>query len=163
MTTAPLFRPLQLRQAFASFPTGVVAVCSVVNGRPDGIAASSFTSVSLEPALVSVCIANTSTTWPRLRPCPRIGINVLADVHAALCRALSAKTGDRFAGAGWSSTDAGSVFLDDAVLRLDCSVTSEVQAGDHTIVVLQIHHLEHDATRAPLVFHASRFHRLPSD
>jgi flavin reductase (DIM6/NTAB) family NADH-FMN oxidoreductase RutF len=61
-----------LRQAFAAFPSGVVAVAAEVAGRPVGLAASSFTSVSLDPPLVSVSIACSSTTWPVLRKAARI-------------------------------------------------------------------------------------------
>lgn len=54
----------QLRPAFGCFPSGVTAVCADVDGVPAGLAASSFTSVSVEPPLVSVCMQHSSTTWP---------------------------------------------------------------------------------------------------
>lgn len=63
----------RLRQAFGFFPSGVTAVCGLADGRPAGLTASSFTSVSLDPALVSVCLAKTSTTWPVLRRLPGLG------------------------------------------------------------------------------------------
>jgi flavin reductase (DIM6/NTAB) family NADH-FMN oxidoreductase RutF len=53
-----------LRQAFGCFPSGVTAFCGLLDGVAVGMAASSFTWVSLDPALVSVCVANSSTTWP---------------------------------------------------------------------------------------------------
>ena len=59
--------PVRLRQAFGIFPSGVVAVAAQVDGEHVGLAASSFTSVSLEPPLVSFSIANASRTWPDLR------------------------------------------------------------------------------------------------
>ena len=62
------FDDVLLRQAFGCFPSGVTAFCGMLGGVPEGMAASSFTSVSLDPALVSVCVANTSSTWPRLPP-----------------------------------------------------------------------------------------------
>lgn len=160
MTAPSVTESALLRQAFSSFPSGVVALCAQVDGMPVGMAASSFTSVSLEPALVSVCVASTSTTWPVLRNHGRVGVSVLAEHHGEICRNLAAKTGDRFAGVTWSATEHGSVFLDDAVLRLDCTIAQEVSAGDHEIVVLQVNDLSHEPARAPLVFHGSRFHRL---
>jgi len=72
-----------LRQAFGCFPTGVTAFCGLADGRPEGFAASSFTSVSLEPALVSICVANTSETWPKLARMKRLGISVLAGCFLA--------------------------------------------------------------------------------
>lgn len=68
----------QLRRAFGCFPSGIT-VCALVDGTPVGMAASSFTSVSLAPPLVSVCIQHTSTTWPVLRNRPRLGLSVLAE------------------------------------------------------------------------------------
>ena len=62
--TTTLFDPRWLRHVFGAFPSGVAVVAAVVDSTPVGIAASSFTSVSLDPALVSLCIAHTSTTWP---------------------------------------------------------------------------------------------------
>ena len=67
LTTNQDLDPARLREAFGVFPSGVVAVAAEVDGELVGLAASSFTSVSLEPALVSFSVANTSKTWPDLR------------------------------------------------------------------------------------------------
>jgi len=158
-----LFRPadsVELRRAFACFPSGVVGLCALADGGPAGIAASSFTSVSLEPALVSVCVAHTSTTWPALRVAGRLGISVLSEAGEAACLSLSAKGTDRFAALSWTAHDDGAVFLDNAVLRLNCSIEQEVAAGDHDIVVLRVHELSYHADGRPLVFHGSRFRQL---
>ena len=65
MTVADL-NPARLRQAFGAYPSGVVAVAAAVDGQLVGLAANSFTSVSLDPPLVSFSIANNSKTWPDL-------------------------------------------------------------------------------------------------
>jgi flavin reductase (DIM6/NTAB) family NADH-FMN oxidoreductase RutF len=88
---------VDLRRAYASFPSGVAAVCTLQGERPIGIAASSFVAVSLDPPLVSVCVQHTSTTWPRLRGAARLGVSVLAADQHEICRDLAAKDGDRFA------------------------------------------------------------------
>lgn len=93
----------QLRRAFGCFPSGVTAVCALVDGEPVGMAASSFTSVSVSPPLVSVCIQNISSTWPKLRRRPRLGLSVLAEGHDAACARLASKDGDRFADVGWEA------------------------------------------------------------
>ena len=80
--------PSRLRRAFGIFPSGVVAVAAEVDGRLVGLAASSFTSVSLEPPLVSFSVANTSKTWPDLRRTAHLGVTILADHHGEVCRQL---------------------------------------------------------------------------
>lgn len=150
----------QLRKAFGCFPSGVTAVCAEVDGVPVGLAASSFTSVSVEPPLVSVCMQHTSTTWPILRQRPRLGLSVLAEGHDDVCARLASKTGDRFAGTDRVASEDGALFVHGATLWLDCTLHAEVPAGDHDIVLLHVHGLRADPTMAPLVFHGSRFRRL---
>lgn len=149
-----------LRRAFGCFPSGVTAVCAVIDGIPVGMAASSFTPVSIDPPLVSICVQNCSATWPKLRGLERLGLSVLAEDHDGICISLSRKTGDRFAGVAWSSFPRGGVFVHGASAWLECRVDTEVQAGDHTIVVLEVCALGASPERSPLVFHRSRFRRL---
>ncbi|MGZ4553744.1 MAG: flavin reductase family protein, partial [Mycobacteriaceae bacterium] len=120
----------------------------------------SFTSVSLDPPLVSVCVATQSRTWPQLRRAPRIGVSVLADAHEDASRQLSARDGDRFGGLPWRYSADDAMFLDGAAAWLDCSVDQELEAGDHGIVLFRIHDLDADAEVAPLVFHGSRYRSL---
>ncbi|MDZ7881483.1 MAG: flavin reductase family protein [Mycobacterium sp.] len=149
-----------LRQAFGCFPSGVTAFCGLLDGVAEGMAASSFTSVSLDPALVSVCVANTSTTWPKLAKLDRLGLSVLAGEHAPIARSLSSKTGDRFGGVNWEATESGAVFVHGATLWLECAPFKRIEAGDHEIVVLQIMALAMNPDIAPMVFHRSKFHEL---
>lgn len=106
-----------LRQGFGCWPSGVTAVCGLLDGAPAGMAASSFTSVSLDPPLVSVCVANESSTWTALRPLPRLGVSVLSSGHEVACRQLASKEGDRFAGLGWGATQLGAIVLVEAAVE----------------------------------------------
>lgn len=152
--------PERLRYEFGLLPSGVVAVCGLVNGLPIGMAASSFTSVSLDPPLVSFCAMHTSRTWEALRERPMIGISVLAEEHGDLCRKFAAPGVDRFADIAWQASPAGAVFLPGSVLWLECTPHQQVQAGDHTIVVLRIQGTEVFEGVGPLVFHGGQFRRL---
>ncbi|WP_370963973.1 flavin reductase family protein [Amycolatopsis sp. cg9] len=154
----PVTSESRLREAFGCFPSGVTAVCALIDGVPHGMAASSFTSVSLAPPLVSLCIQRTSATWPRLRD-RRLGLSVLAEGQDDACRRLSARQGDRFHGVSWQAGADGSVFITGSSAWLECSLAEEVPAGDHLIALLRIHGL-HTAETPPLVFHGSRFRRL---
>ncbi|WP_030159126.1 flavin reductase family protein [Glycomyces sp. NRRL B-16210] len=164
LTTNQDLDPRLLRAAFGVFPTGVVAVAARVDGRIWGLAASSFTSVSLDPPLVSFSIAATSKTWPDLRRASRLGLSVLADHHGAVCRQLAGDPEKRFDGLALTATAEGAVTLDDGLARFDCSIHREVEAGDHVIVLLRLHAVDHPSddpdTSGPLVFHRSGFSRL---
>jgi flavin reductase (DIM6/NTAB) family NADH-FMN oxidoreductase RutF len=156
--------PGRLRQAFGVFPSGVVALAAHVDGRPVGLAASSFTSVSLDPPLVSVNLATTSKTWPDLRRSSHLGVTVLADHHDVLCRQLAGPVESRFEGVAWRSSAQGAVTVDDGLAQFECTVYREVEAGDHVLVLLQLHAVRHDAEAgAPLVFHRSGFGRLHAE
>lgn len=152
--------PQVLRTAFGSFPSGVTAVAALVDGQPMGMAASSFTSVSLDPALVSVCVAHTSFTWRALAGAASIGISVLAEHHGETARNLAARGPDKFARVDWSADEAGAVFIHDAALWLRCSIRESIPVGDHDIVVFQVVALDRFDGVAPMVFHGSGFQGL---
>lgn len=156
----PFLDPTVLKSAFATFPTGVVAVGGLVDGVAAGMAASTFVPVSLDPALVSFCVQHTSTTWPKLRTLPRVGVSVLGESHDRAARALAARTGDRFAGLSVQVTPAGAVLVEGCPARLECRLEREIPAGDHLIVLLRVITLRTDGHVAPLVFHGSRFRAL---
>lgn len=149
--------PARLREAFGIFPSGVVAVAAQVDGVPVGLAASSFTSVSLDPPLVSFSIARTSKTWPDLRRADHLGVTILAQHHGQACRQLAGPVDARFDGLEHTTSDDGALTLDDGLARFDCTLYREVEAGDHTIVLLELHAVEHADTSLPLVFHRSAF------
>ena len=150
----------ELRDAYGKFPSGVTAVASLCDGVPVGMTASAFVPVSLNPPLVSVCMQSSSLTWPRLRSAKRIGISFLGENLDLVARQLAAKTADRFAGIEWDTTDDGAVFMQGATAWLDCTVESEITAGDHEIVLFRIHRLTTHQDVNPLVFHGSKFHQL---
>lgn len=152
-----------LRRVFGAYPTGVTALAAIVDGRPVGMAASSFTSVSLAPPIVSVCIAHTSSTWPQLRRARRLGLSVLSADQRDAGRALAARDVDRFRDLRWHETFGGAVLLDDAGAWIETSIRQVVRAGDHDIVLLDVHDLERADAVAPLVFHGSTFRRLADE
>ncbi|WP_280435487.1 flavin reductase family protein [Nocardia carnea] len=150
----------RLRRLYGRYPTGVAAVCALREGRPAGIVATSFTPVSMEPALVSICVQLSSTTWPELTKGGHLGVSVLASMHEAASRQLAAKNVDRFAGLSWFAGDTGAVFLADAAAWLDCRISSSIPAGDHEVVLLQVDRSAIDEAAEPLIFHDSRYRAL---
>jgi flavin reductase (DIM6/NTAB) family NADH-FMN oxidoreductase RutF len=151
----------RLRRAFGIFPTGVVAVAAEVDGVALGLAASSFNSVSIDPPLVSVIVANTSKTWPDLRRAGHLGVTVLADHHDVVCRQLAGPVESRFDGIAVSVSGDGALTLDDGLAQFDCTIYREVEAGDHVLVLLELHAVQQAVVGDnPLVFHRSGFGKL---
>jgi flavin reductase (DIM6/NTAB) family NADH-FMN oxidoreductase RutF len=148
-----------LRAAFARFPSGVTVVAALVEGKPAGMAVSSFTSISLDPPLIAASIQRTSTTWPVLRKATTLGVSVLAHDQGELSRQLS-RPGHRFAGVRWSLGSSGGVLIDGASAHFESTVHSELSAGDHVIALLEVSAFSYESISEPLVFHASSFRKL---
>lgn len=152
--------PRALRHSFAAFPTGVALVAGSVEGRPVGMLANSFTSVSLEPPLVSVNINRASPTLQLLRRCPRWGISVLGDQQAAVFARLARSAQMRFRDVETTAQADGSVLLPGAVASFIVGREAEMDAGDHVIALLRVLEHRRAAASAPLVFYGSSLHRL---
>ena len=121
------------RDTMGQFATGVVIVAGNEEGTLVGFAAQSLVSLSLDPPLVAVCPARTSTSWPRIRAAGSFCINVLAQDQQSVS--------DAFAQAGqaadmpWHTSGHGAPILDGAIAWVDCELVAEHDAGDHTIAV----------------------------
>ena len=146
-----------LRTALASYPTGVVALAAEVDGQRVGMAVNSFTSISLDPALVAVRVARTSRTWPQLAVADRIGLSVLAAHQESVSRRLSARDGDRFGDVELHHADGGALLVEGAALWLQAEPHTTLDGGDHEIVLLKIVEVAHFDRVEPLVFHRSRY------
>jgi len=158
--TTPSFDHKLLRDVFACHPSGIVFIGATVDSAPCGMAVSTFTPVSLDPPLVSVCVQNSSSTWPRLRTCSRLGISVLSYGHSAAVPSLSAKTGNRFSGVTVSTSADGAVFLDGCSVWIETCLHQVVEAGDHSIAILRITDITRHDDAQPVVFYRSRCHGL---
>lgn len=154
-----------LRQTFAHYPSGVAALAATVDGVDSVLVASSFTvGVSLEPPLVMFAVQKSSTTWPVLRKAERIGVSVLGDDQGGLCRQLSSKQREaRFDGVSLDRLPGEGILFSGAAVVLECTIYAEHPAGDHDIVVLEVHSMEARSLTDPLVFHGSRFRRLTAE
>ncbi|WP_344595762.1 flavin reductase family protein [Actinomadura vinacea] len=145
----------RFRSVLGRFATGVVAITAIepATGRPTGLAANSFTSVSLDPPLVAFCVAHTSTTWPRLREAERLCINILSEPQLEVCKQLALKGGDKFADIRWTGSPGGSPVIEGALAWIECEVEDQHMAGDHVIVVARVHHLDKHQEGDPLLFY----------
>jgi 3-hydroxy-9,10-secoandrosta-1,3,5(10)-triene-9,17-dione monooxygenase reductase component len=151
----------ELRRVLGHFPTGVTVITAHGEDGPVGMAANSFTSVSLEPPLVLICPAKSSTTWPLIRAARRFCANILAQNHAEICRQFAQAEGDRFAGVSLHERPFGPA-LDEAVAWIECEIDSEYDAGDHRIVVARVDAIQSAEEAEPLVFFRGGFGRFLS-
>lgn len=151
------------RELMAKVPTSVSVVAGIDGGHPVGLTVGTFVSVSLEPPLVSVCVAKTSQSWPRIVPTGLFSLSVLAAGQQDVCAAFSAKGPDKFAMVDWETSPCGLPWVSGSVAHLDCSVEAEIEAGDHLIVVGRALELSHGAEHAPMVFHERRLRGVRHD
>ena len=128
---------------------------------PLGFTCQSFASLSLDPPLVSLAPARTSSTWPRIREVGEFCVNVLADDHEHLSARFARSGIDRFAGVPWTpGPGGGAPVLRGVPAWIVATLEHEYDGGDHTIVVGRIRAMAADAGRAPLLFHRGRYRRL---
>ncbi|MFG1704439.1 flavin reductase family protein [Nonomuraea sp. M3C6] len=149
------------RQALAVHAAGVVIITAQTDGIPVGLTATSFSSVSLDPPLVSFYVDRSSTTWPLLGSADHFAVNVLASDQAELAARFARKNVDRFAEpTRWRAGPLGAPLLRDVSAHLICLPQETVDVGDHILVVgLVAEAMVHGAGR-PLLYHQGRFGRF---
>lgn len=150
--TEPTFDSARYRQVLGHFPTGVCVVTASADDEPIGLAIGSFFSVSLEPPLVGFCIGSSSSTWPAIRDAGRFCVNILGAHQEDVSRSFSSKAPDRFAGIGWDRSPLGSPRITDTLAWIDCTIGDIHPAGDHEIVIGEVHGLAVTHEGHPLVF-----------
>ncbi|MBI8988264.1 flavin reductase family protein [Corynebacterium meridianum] len=130
---------LELRTAVGSFPSGVTVVTSHSEGMDIGLTVSAFASLSLEPAMVVVCIENKSKSLPHLAVGREVGISVLASDQLELAVQFARHVENRFAGVEIERRgEIGVPFISGAVAWFLGVVDSWYKGGDHTIVTVSV-------------------------
>ena len=152
-----------LRRVLGSFVTGVTVVTtSAADGVPHGFTANSFTSVSLDPPLVLVCIGHAVEGLEVYRKCREFAVNILADSQQAISETFATEHPDRFCGVRWHKGSRGSPILEDCVASLECAPVQRIEAGDHMILIGRVVACEHSDGR-PLVFCRGSYLSLPPE
>ncbi|MEO9338505.1 flavin reductase family protein [Mesorhizobium sp. SB112] len=128
--------PRALRDAFGAFPTGVTVVTTRDGeGSPVGFTANSFTSVSLDPPLLLVCLAKTSRNFATMTEAPRFAINILSETQKDVSNTFARPVEDRFAAVDWSDAPDGSPVFSKVAAWFECSMEEVIEAGDHVILL----------------------------
>ena len=147
------------RHVMGHFPSGVTIITAVdpEDGSPVGLAASSFTSVSMDPPLVLFCAGNFSSSWPRIQRAGHFCVNIVGADHEWISRQFSSRVPDKFANVGWRTEVSGAPVLDDAHAWIDCSIHEEVEAGDHVVVIGRVLALGAAETGGPLAYYRGSY------
>ncbi|WP_137934995.1 alpha/beta fold hydrolase [Mesorhizobium comanense] len=136
----------EFRRALGSFLTGVTIVTTIgPDGEPRGFTANSFTSVSLDPPLVLVCIAHKALGHPVFATSKSFAINILNEGQKAASGIFASKAADKFASVTWRPGQTGSPVLDGSVASFDCDMERLVDAGDHSILIGRVRDFEHNS------------------
>lgn len=130
--------PDAFRELLGRFATGVSVVTVLADGHPAGMTASSLSSVSLHPPLLSVCIGHAATLHAALLVAPVFAVNILSDTQEEASRRFAGEHPDRFDGVGYHLSAGGLVLLDQAHAWIECERQALVEAGDHTVIIARV-------------------------
>jgi 3-hydroxy-9,10-secoandrosta-1,3,5(10)-triene-9,17-dione monooxygenase reductase component len=150
----------QFRSVLGHFATGVTIITAMDHDEPVGMAANSFTSLSLDPPLILFCVAHTSSTWPRIESAGMFAVNILGEEHEELSNLFAKKGADRVSATPWRVGVSGAPVLEEAIAYLDCQFEAEYPGGDHKIVVGRVLDLDMREGARPLLFYQGGYTRM---
>ncbi len=150
----------QFRRACAQWATGIAVVTATDHaGVPHGMTVNSFTSVSLEPPMILVCIDYRAAILPSLSKGGKLAINVLAEDQTELSSRFARKTEDRFENLDWTLSSSGNPILSSALAIFECIIAETVTAGDHEVVIASVSSVDYREGR-PLIYFNSGYETL---
>ncbi|MFI9203824.1 flavin reductase family protein [Streptomyces sp. NPDC053048] len=152
--------PDLFRAALSHWASGVTVVTTRdAAGQSHGFTASAFSSVSLDPALVLVCLDNKANCFDAFDQSEGFVIHLLAQGQQELAGRFASKGADKFAGTGVTLSAAGQPVLPGALARLECRTERRIPGGDHLILIGEVHDA-HEGEGEPLVYFQRGFHEL---
>ena len=154
----------RFKSVMGHFATGVTIVTAleVDSGKPVGFTAQSFLSLSLDPPLVAVSPALTSSSWPKIAAADGLCINILGGDQEAVCRAMATPSEDKFAGVGWTGAPVtGAPLINGSLAWVEGRIETTYPAGDHEIVIIKVLDVGEATTEGhsagPLLFYRAGF------
>lgn len=154
--------PRTLRDALGCFATGVTIItATAADGHPVGLTANSFTSVSLDPALLLACIDNRAQSLETLATAEHFAVNVLHIGQQPTSNRFATRgIEDRFAGIGWQPGEWGSPLITGSLASFECRRQDMHPAGDHHILIGEVKKATFEPRRDPLLYFRGRYRRL---
>jgi len=156
--------PRTLRDALGCFATGVTVVtCLGPEGNPAGLTVNSFTSVSLDPPLLLVCLHKMAASATALIEASHFAVNVLQTGQQPASIRFATRDEDRFGATPWACGEAGAPILKDSLGVFECERYAVHDGGDHHILIGQVVKASFDGSLDPLLFFRGRYRRLHFD
>jgi flavin reductase (DIM6/NTAB) family NADH-FMN oxidoreductase RutF len=150
----------ELRRVMGHFATGVTVITTVsTDGQPFGLTANSFTSVSLDPPLVLICVDKKAESWPHFEQSRVFTVNILNNEQEALSRRFAVSGGDKFQGVAYHSGANGAPILDGVLGFLECKLYAVHDGGDHTLYLGEIEQAE-TLEGKPLLFYRGGYRAI---
>lgn len=137
------------------FATGVTIVTAIEDGEPVGFTCQSFVSLSLEPALIALAPAKSSTSWPKISKAGTFCVNILSEAQRATCMSFAVSGADKFAGLSWVPASRGAPILDGSLGWVECELELVHDAGDHELVLGRVLTLG-KSEGSPLLYYRSK-------
>ncbi|HEY7912091.1 MAG TPA: flavin reductase family protein [Blastocatellia bacterium] len=150
----------EFRAAMSRFASGVSVVTTKKDdGKLEGITVSAFSSLSLDPPLVLICIDKRASIHDSLSEGRHFAVNILAEDQEIFSRRFASRDTDRFGGVGYNEGPAGSPLLNGALCHVECRIVHTYPGGDHTLVVGEVE-TTIAAEGKPLVYFRGGYARL---
>ncbi|MEU6375769.1 flavin reductase family protein [Streptomyces sp. NPDC046909] len=149
----PAMEPKALRKVFSHYPTGVSIVTGLGgDGQPVGLVVGTFSSVSLDPPLVTFYPMKTSRAFAEIRDHGAFVVNVVGSREDYYCQAFSREPERRFDGIDWTPGHSGAPVLANSAAWIDCAIERVEEVGDHYWVLGRVVALDIGTSTTPLVF-----------
>ncbi len=145
-----------MKQFNRQFVTGVTVVTAMDGETPKGLAVNAFSSISLDPPTVMVCVQRTSSTHDCLFSASHLAINILSTDQLDVIGRFASKSDDKFAGVDWRPGPFGSPLIERSSAQVEAQIRERLQASTHTVFICRV--VDAAATdRTPMVYSAGRF------
>ena len=150
----------EFRKVLGSFAAGVTVVTTVgTDGNRYGLTATAFTSVSLDPPLVLVCVDKNTESYPHLMEGKSFAVNFLSADQQDVSNRFAKSGGDKFEIVETRTVATGAPVLAGTLAFVDCEITERVEGGDHTIFIGRVEAAE-SSDKDPLVYFSGGYRAL---
>ncbi len=149
----------EFRAVLGRFASGVTVVTTFCDGKPHGLTVSAFSSLSLDPPLILVCLDSKSAGHQALTRSGVFAVNFLADDQEMVSQRFASKVPDKFTGIAYHNGLAGAPVIEGTLASVECRLVSTYEGGDHTIFVGEIEQAT-VGNATPLLYYRGTYRRL---